>query len=571
MHFSDIISGPKTGLGDGSGDGAIVTIWGYGLGSTQESSTIYCGGVLADHVYYWEDSDVVGDSGPADLYTYHKMQSISFSVDSTASDGAGTIYVIVGGETSNTLPFTVRSGNIYFIKTAGNGGSNSNPGTWASPWETIRKATYVGPLVAGDTVYVCDGVEESGLSNEGLQIKTTGAEDPVGTAANPVSIIAYPGADVLISGATTAIGNWQRWGEYWNFSKFKIISDGGGGVSANKGARFIGLEVTDNTCANGSNGAIGGSAGDNCSTGGGIKVLGNYIHDWGCDITSNQEHVFYLSNRSGSPCESYELGWNHLADNEARNALHLYDEGASGDFTGTMKLHDNAVISQTGAGFAIGNGNLPDPPAIPEVCWSMPVEVYNNLFIDCGIANSGGNYASAILIISGIRNFSDVKIYNNTIYGGIDPDDTYGYIYSPSIGNHEFMGTLDYKNNVVHDLNSLIWNHATWFQPPDWSTNNIWYNGGDSVPASPPSWDTDPITTNPLFVNPGTGDFTLQSGSPAIDAGTSDVSGTVLRDFFGGSWLGNIYEIGAYGYFEDVITPTDAVITGSVLTNGYVR
>lgn len=44
LNFSDITSGPDTGLGDGYGSGAIVTIWGNNLGSSQGASTIsVCG------------------------------------------------------------------------------------------------------------------------------------------------------------------------------------------------------------------------------------------------------------------------------------------------------------------------------------------------------------------------------------------------------------------------------------------------------------------------------------------------------------------------------------------------
>ncbi|VAW87147.1 hypothetical protein MNBD_GAMMA18-296, partial [hydrothermal vent metagenome] len=43
LHFSDINSGPKTGLNDGLGSGAIVTIWGNNLGDLQGDSKVYIG------------------------------------------------------------------------------------------------------------------------------------------------------------------------------------------------------------------------------------------------------------------------------------------------------------------------------------------------------------------------------------------------------------------------------------------------------------------------------------------------------------------------------------------------
>jgi hypothetical protein len=139
LYFSDITSGPKTGLTDDqvTNQGAIVTIWGAGLGSSQGDSTISACGAAPSHIYTWANASIQ-KGHPADLYTYHKMQYIQFAISSSANDGAGTISVTVGGETSNTLPFTIRSGNIYFVATTGD---NGDTGTWAEPWADMRYAT----------------------------------------------------------------------------------------------------------------------------------------------------------------------------------------------------------------------------------------------------------------------------------------------------------------------------------------------------------------------------------------------------------------------------------------------
>ena len=46
-------------------------------------------------------------------------------------------------------------GNTYYVAPASLGGSDSNPGTWDDPWETIQHAA--DTLVAGDTVYIRAG------------------------------------------------------------------------------------------------------------------------------------------------------------------------------------------------------------------------------------------------------------------------------------------------------------------------------------------------------------------------------------------------------------------------------
>ena len=79
--------------------------------------------------------------------------------------------------------------------------------------------------------------------------------------------------------------------------------------------------------------------------------------------------------------------------------------------------------------------------------------------------------------------------------------------------------------------------------------NNICYTGttyqNDGVSTTQ---DHNLFGTNPLFVNAAANDFHLQSGSPAIDAGTS--IGAPTTDFDGNTRpQGSGYDIGPYEYF----------------------
>ncbi len=146
LFFTDITSGPKSGNPDTSGgrsgqDGAIVTLWGRNLGSAQGSSQVYANGIEAASYYSWGNATV-----PADLHTYHGMQMISFQISHLAQDGAGSTYVVVNGQQSNSLPFTVRAGSIYFVMTSGN--DDTGNGSWGNPWRTIPKAA--NSLAPGD-------------------------------------------------------------------------------------------------------------------------------------------------------------------------------------------------------------------------------------------------------------------------------------------------------------------------------------------------------------------------------------------------------------------------------------
>lgn len=564
LNFSDIISGPKIGNTDGLGSGAIVSIWGNNLGGSQGASQIYVSGIPAAHVYYWGNADGNKDAGPADLYAVQKMQTISFSIPATAVDGANTIYVTVGGQQSNTLPFTVRTGNIYFVKTTGS--DSAGNGSWNNP---LRTMVYVGDgsgnagaggkVKAGDIVYIGDGVTES----QGLPIKYID-----GTPSMPVSLIAYPGAQVVILGPSGyGIGPHMHASAFWNFSKLTIKTTGDG-IDTFRGMRAVANEITNypGAYANGQGGAITGDnynfpldpAHDIVS---GIKNFGNYIHDFGGPTTDKLHHIFYISNRGGLPAEAFELGWNYIRDNGAYHALHVYDEGRCGDFTGTIKIHDNVVKNQVGVGFGVSSGGS-------ATCISAPINVYNNLFINVGAKFSGtDSYHSYAIGMSGSYTKSHVRIYNNTFYGfsdatAVDP------AFFPDMSNAmgPFGGTWEFVNNIVINTNNVPYrstNGGFAFVNPALATNNIWYSPGGTQPS--PSWETNQITTNPLFINLTLSDLHLQSASPAIDTGSSLVSAIVTRDLNGNPRpQGSSWDIGAYEYISSYTPPSDTIVPTTI-------
>jgi len=534
LYFSDITSGPKTGLGDGKGSGAIVTVWGVNLGASQGTSQVYVGGVPASYVYYWGNADRTGASGPADLYTYHKMQTISFSVPAGATDGANTISVRVGGVQTNTLPFTVRAGDIYFVKTTGS--DTSGTGSWSSPW---RSLTYVvtgsgnmgagGRVGSGDIVYVGSGVSEM----SGMAVKYIN-----GTASLPISLIAYPGANVLVQGPSYGIGNWNRGASYWNFSKL-VIKTEGDGIQTIFGMRAIANEITNSPggCADGQGGAISGSK---STVGGGIKGFGNYIHHFGCDSTNKLHHVFYISQRGGTPLESFELGWNYLTDNKAMHALHLYDEGICGDFTGVMKVHDNVVRNQVGVGVDVSTGGT--TPA----CFTMPVWIYNNLFINVGLDSVSYPGHSSVIGLTRENNLSPVKFYNNTFYGFGDLSDSNATFWHG--GQYRFGGTFEWVNNIVVNTKGIRYDIGS-FKIPNVRGNNLWIDltGNQSAP----SWDTGAITSDPRFVDPSNGYFNLKQDSPAraTGANTGSVTTRDLRGIKRGASIP--YSIGAFEFISN--------------------
>lgn len=550
LYFSDITSGPKTGLGDGKGSGVIVTVWGANLGSTQGASQISVGGVPASYVYYWGNADTTGASGPADLYTYHKMQTISFSVPAAAADGANTVSVTVNGIVSNTLPFTVRAGNIWFVKSTGVDANGR--GSWSSPFKSmfyVTKSTSDGGpnpgISAGDTIYVADNISENNIYvvNNGGNL--------MGTASAPISLIAYPGALVTMNQIQNyGFGPNSHSSQYWNIAKITVLATGDG-INTFRGMRAIANEITNypGGCALGMGGGISGSdinypndaAHD--VVGGGIKVYGNYIHNYGCDTTTKFQHTLYISNRGAVPQQAFEIGWNYLRDNKTYHALHIYDEGPCGDFTGAINVHDNVVKNQTGVGFGISAGSFTANP-----CFSMPVNVYNNLFINVGQENPGDTYHSYAIGMSGGFNKATVKIYNNTIYGfSVSGASTPAFFNSMSNATGTFSGYWEFVNNIVVNTNGIPYTSGGWVAP-NVHTNNLWFDTNGVLP--PPSWDTNPLTVDPQFLDATNGFFNLQAASPARGTG-ADTSSILLRDFRGIK-RGTVkpYSIGAQEYIS---------------------
>jgi len=332
IHFSDILSGSKSGNTDGAGGlqsnehGAIVTIWGNNLGFMEGDSKVYFNdstGMIHEvaYIYYWKNSDGSLPGGPSDLYTYHKMQEVAFSINSSVSDGLGEIFVEVNGKYSNSLNFTVQDGNIFFVKQTGS--DSTGDGSWLNPWRTAYNVgQQTDNIYAGDIVYFLNISETNGI-----RVGVSSLDFFKSNKTHPISLVTYPGSFTNISGYSQAditIYNFYGKNEYLNFAKLFIHSNGIG-IYGFKGMRVIGCELTG-PLADGTGGVIAG-AGDGA---GGGRYFGNYIHDFGNINTSSFHHVFYLSNRDGTINEAYEFGWNYLIDNLALHAFHIYDQSDCG-------------------------------------------------------------------------------------------------------------------------------------------------------------------------------------------------------------------------------------------------
>lgn len=531
ITFSDLVSGPATGLGDGKGSGAIVTVWGQNLGNTQANSSIeFCDSTStcrAGNVYYWKNADGTLPGGPANLYKSHRMQEIAFSIPALSANGSGAIRITVDGETVQ-LPFTVRAGRILHVKPSGD---NNNNCTFTSPCAfvngdinstTSNVTKGVGNrLQAGDIVY-SHGVLEpekqtvniggtdytaffGGGRSVGLYLR--GAH---GTENSPIALIAYPDSMDFTRVVAGSEGLNPYVSEGIILSKYSISvgaehpsspptpappSKSSIHISTSKWGRSIGnlLLQNDDTCFTGYAGAItSGREGAHKH-----KVLGNEISNLGCDNSSRYSHTLYLSIRDeGSSIEAPEIAYNYLHDNNVIFGIHAYDESYSGDcgtMTGTIKVNNNVIVNQRGAGISIRGA---DHSGTINTCWDADIEIHNNLLMNVGLgapAEDNVRNPDAILVGQGMGS-SVVSIKNNTVFGWGEP---ISFFNNGAGANGEFI-EVDFdladpqiyiENNVA--IQTSVSQYAKWFEssePNVHTNNNLLWNTLTQDGNNAPSW-----------------------------------------------------------------------------------
>ena len=514
LFFSDITSGPNSG---GQNDqGAFVTIWGNGFGSTQG------------------DSQVTIGSGAADNYPLWTNTKITFQLGSRAQSGDIVLHVAGKGD-SNRLPFTVRSGKIYFVTSSGN---DSDDGSYANPWQTIPQAK--NTLAPGDIAYL--GVHANDTLAQTTEDSTApyrcalgmSANDGAnsGTASAPKALIAYPGANVTVgveSGLERGILTPAITGtfDYWVISQLTLrgeteaIDLEGGAV----GWRIVGNDIS---CPNGSglSGCVTGGSGDNTA---GLKLLGNVVHDAAANVSTVTK--YYHGIYFGS--DHIELGWNTVRDGKTCRAIQFHDSGGPNEYD--LLVHDNVIHGTVCDGL---NFATVDPS-------QGNVVAYNNVIYDVGQGPDPGDGASdyACIYVANITNAGaagsgKVQIYNNTLYNC----GSRGTGASGAIALASGPVSIQLDDNLIVALSGEHYvSSDTGNSPSITGSNNLLYGAGNA-----PTFLTTSISGDPQFAAVTSHDFHLTASSPAIDQGqvsnaTSDIDGNPRPQ-------GSAFDIGAYEF-----------------------
>jgi IPT/TIG domain len=524
VFYTDLDSGRKTG--GQNGKGVFVTVYGKFFGASQGSSTVTIGGGAVDNCPLWSDTRITCQLG--------------------SGPSTGAVVVTVGGRTSNnTVNFTVRSsGNIYF---ASPGGSDSNNGSFASPFKTILKCR--DTMSAGDTCYLMDGFVAN--TNDGQGFHATMLLRSGGNQGAPIAFVAYPGATVTVGDPTGS--NDQQYGIRGDGAGWTTISGGGGnftvaggglislGMRGHGGWRVIGLKVICPSC-NGQEGALEGSA---LNDGNMSRIYGNEVTQIGTSLssgTSKQYHAVYFTTDSNH----IDFGWNHIHDNRTCRALQFHSSpitGNSGQDQYDLHVHDNLIHGDRCDGI---NFATVDPS-------KGTVEAYNNVIYNVGTGpgppDGDANYSciySAGTTNTGAAGKGQVLVYNNTLYNcsarAVQLNDSG---WGGAIGSYDSGAGLSIKatNNIIYATGGGAYleqgSNAT-------GDHNIFFGGGAA-----PSGFTNSINSDPLFASLGSFNFHLQSNSPAVDSG---LNSGVATDFDGiPRPQGKAFDIGAFEFLNGVV------------------
>lgn len=538
LFFTDLTVGPNSGGETVSGfSGAYVTLYGNNFGTTQGASTVTLNGAQSVRVVSWGS-------------TYLWYQKIVVQLGS--SSASGNFQVTTSAGSSNTLPFTVATGHIYFVATTGN--DSSGTGSFASPWRTIPKAK--NSINPGDIAYVENGVTQTAIDdyNSGLAITSQCS------STAPCALVVYPGAAATIGSNTPQFGlrNPQLNGQTandWVIAGFTVTGSGSAmDLWHDDGYRIVGNEMF---CPEGA----GQAACFHTDTLTNTKFLGNYVHNVGDQngsIDKFYHAVYFTTNTTG-----VEAAWNLVVPNPngvttsgGCRAIQFFSTGGSDQFD--LHVHDNTIHDAICDGINFSTVNPTNGT----------VEAYNNVVYHVGTgpdpANGGSNY-TCIYANTSQASTGTVQIYNNTLY------DCGARVNSGGTSDTGAIGAgmnVNLRNNIVSLTGSEVY-----YEPSAGASctnlsgsNNLWFGAGTVTTCTTANINS----SDPKFTSTSTKDFHLQSSSPAKDAGVTISS--LLTDHDGLTRpQGAAYDIGAYEFSSGGSSPsTSQALTGKIQLLGRV-
>ena len=479
IHYTDLNVGSGTG-GD-NGNGVYVRIFGDHFGASQGSSTVQLGGYLVTNcsLCSWSDGVIVAQLGSAAT--------------------TGNIQVTVNGLASNGVPFTVAPTTIVFVSPSG---LDTNTGSFSAPFKTWRAA--FNSVTSNDNsspaqntvIYLEPGVSvttDDGRGYSAVMSTDIGGSSPT----KQLAIVGYPGGTVNI-GSTSVSNGIHGWGSYLTIADMTIIGQASAIDDEAGNARIINntfscpappTGIGDTAC-------VLGETGNPADT---WVFDGNVVNNTGGSVDKTYHAVYFSTGVNHA-----DVGWNNVGQGFKGYCRSIMFHASSGGNLSDLHVHDNVIT-----------GGYCDAIGLASVDPSLgPVEAYNNVISHVAIASNPYGVANE----AGIAINSDppaatsgtVYLYNNTIVdaGGYTTGNQNGCFGIVTAG-----AGMQLNNNICSQPNATEPYIESGTKAVTGS-NNLWYGAGVS-----PAFDSVSISLNPDFTS--TTDFSLQTGSPAIHAGTA--------------------------------------------------
>lgn len=563
LLYSDIDSGPST-HGEGGKHGAFLCVYGENFGSTRGTSTVTIGGVAAAAYKLWDD--------PGQNYQPGYYAKACVQINKATPSGMEQIQLVTPIAASNTLPFTVRPGDIHFVATSGD--DSGGNGSSEKPWRTITRCKK--ELQAGDICYIENGVTVSTPEkfNAGLVLNTSGME------GRPKAIIAYPGATVKVDLSTVPHGRGlQSYLEhenisYWTIAGLSFNSDGMS-VQINRGGylRFIDNDVmcTGPQC-NGPNAGLHtegfyNNHPEGPGSVGYLWIYGNRIHDVGC-----HEDGKYATTQH--PC-----GWqvppsiNKIVSTAGTTINFKFLAPPRGDViqvtAGTNAGQIRKLLSGHGTWLADNRAVL-DSPFTPDIAspisdWRYrsagPSKLFHNVYFSTNTnhvwfgwnsVNGNGKACRGVQFHStgGVPQY-DLHVHDNVIHDTVCDGLNFATV-NPSLGAVEAYNNVIYNTGTGPDPGDGAATYSCIYSPGGGEAkgagsgaiqiyNNTMYNCGDNPTAKyagdrgaiiglrGKSRDLKLVLTNNIIVQPARIPYLSESSNAQIGAFHNDCYGIISK------------------------------------------
>ena len=469
----------------------------------------------------------------------------TYTATLTVTDASGTVRTY-----AQTITVTAFSGTTYYV--AANG-SDSNSGTSTSaPFLTAAKgfskaATNTAILfrrgdtfTAGPVAVSAAGPGIIGAYGAGAKpIITSTASNSSNSGSNAIDL---RGSDWRVMDLEVRGTAWAALQASANYGLYlRCFVNGGSGVFCGAGSGGnVGVAYVENEIA-------ATSTYGTYTPGRQIAMLGNNIHDM---ATS---HVLRSPQMQKGVISNNRL-WNPGA---TRHALKLHSDTAGGGGWDTryVTINDNLIRGKTWS-VSIGSQDAGTDERPHHIVYernrhygegsitadvlihASDVLVRNNMLDATG---SGDGYVGIWAVHWGnvVPMESNIRIYNNTVYSSGTSNGS--GITAVAVGTWASSATSG-PTNVIVKNNLLAAPNMGGFKTAVDTSGTIM---GGAGPGAGFVSSNNLSTSTPGFTNAAMGDFSLQLGSPAVNAAAT--LGEVLTDYLRDARpLGNAYDIGAF-------------------------